>query len=612
MTRSACPRLNVDQKGSAPRNKIAHEDHQEHAGTQFPLADPFMTHDSLDQLLIHLEAMKGRFGRAGAARTRRLLAAIGRRRFPDAEPLIRFHELLLFLRAFPPSPAVLRMTEALLSSIRDRVEGLRCAGVDLSALEPMEVSGIAGTVMQDPLNYDVARWLLRRFSAHVDLAWDDSAAPTRLAETLPRFLPLLDDDAYVEADVPYLTWLRAARGRSGTDLAWLLSRFEQLPLSDRQRAELFNSLGLTIRWDLDNLRASRTCNWRPVRHVFYHQGSFIRRNEVDLAEEMTTPLPVRRLSRREGERVLDLMREVMTVRRRELWGTTYGDPAHVLKADAGRGLQIFLWGLPPERRLPLRAYFAGFSLKNGVPINYVEAIGLFEWMEVGFNTFYTFRDGESAWNYAQALRLLHQVLGMTCVSVYPYQIGLDNEEAIESGAFWFYRKLGFRPARLELLRIVEREERKIAARPGYRTSAQTLRRLATGHLFLELPGTTLGAWYRFRIRTIGFAVQRRMARECDGDAARIREQSAATLGRALGERLEAWKGHAGQVFEDFSMVLALVSDLTSWTTKEKRALVRIIRAKVGPEESHFLRLLQRHPRLREAFRRLGSGPLESS
>jgi hypothetical protein len=39
---------------------------------------------------------------------------------------------------------------------------------------------------------------------------------------------------------------------------------------------------------------------------------------------------------------------------------------------------------------------AGFTLKNGVPINYIEAIGLCEWMEVGFNTFYRFRGGEAA------------------------------------------------------------------------------------------------------------------------------------------------------------------------------------------------------------------------
>jgi hypothetical protein len=560
-----------------------------------------------DRLLSRLEERRGRFGPAEAARTERRLAGLGRRRFLEPESLIRFHEALLFLRAFPASEGVARQAEALLSSIGGRVEALRRAGVDLSPLDPMEVSGFAGTAIEDKLSFDVALWLVRRFPRHVDVVWDDESAHTRLGATLPRFLPLLDDDAYVEAGVPYLEWLRAAKGRSGRDLAWLLSRFERLPLSDRERAELFDSLDLTIRWDLDDLRASRTRNWRSVRRIFFHDGRFIRRNEVDLGKEMTAPLTVTRLSRREGGQALDLMREVMTVRRRELWGTTYGDPAHVLKAEVGRGLQIFLWGLPPGRRLPLRAYVAGFSLKNGVPINYVEAIGLFEWMEVGFNTFYTFRDGESAWNYAQALRLLHQVLGTTCVSVYPYQIGQDNEEAIESGAFWFYRKLGFRPGRPDLKRIVLREERRIATMPGYRTPARTLRKLATGHLFLELPGTTQGVWDRFRIREIGFAVQRRMAKECDGDAPAARARAAAAIARLLGERLEAWTGDARRAFEDFALALApSTSELARWTPEEKRALVRILRAKVGPEESSFLRAMQRHAKLRRAIVRLGS------
>jgi hypothetical protein len=295
-----------------------------------------------------------------------------------------------------------------------------------------------------------------------------------------------------------------------------------------------------------------------------------------------------------------------------LWGTTHGDPAEVLAADVGRGLTIFLWGLPPERRLPLRAYVAGFGLKNGVPINYVEAIGLSEWMEVGFNTFYTFRDGESAWNYAQALRLLRQVTGMSCVSVYPYQIGLGNEEAIESGAFWFYRKLGFRPGRPDLLEIVQREERKIASRPGYRTPRSTLRKLATGNLFLELPGTAKGSWDTFRARNIGLAVQRWIARNWDGDANRARIHASAALARALGEPLEAWRGEAKRAFGDFALVLAQIPDHLRWSETEKRALARIIRAKVGPDEWRFLRLLQGHARLRAALIKLGSAPSRSS
>ena len=560
------------------------------------------------RLLEQLAEIRGRFGAADARQAERLLEAAGRLRLREPESLIRLHEVLLFLRAFPPSRKVVRRTETLLDAFGERVEALRRRGVDLSALDPMEVSGIAGTVIEDALNYDVSRWLVKRFPGRVDVAWDGYDKHLRLAETLPRFLPLLDDDAYVEADVPYLTWLRSAIRRPGRDLAWLLGRFEALPLAERERAELFDSLELTVRWDLDASRASRTRNWRTPRRLFYHSGPFIRRNEVDLIREMTTPLRVERLSRRAGEATLDLMREVMTVRRRELWGTTHGDPAHVLRADVGRGLEIFLWGLPPERRLPLRAYVAGFSLKNGVPINYIEAIGLGEWLEVGFNTFYTFRDGESAWNYAQALRLLHQVLGVTCVAVYPYQIGQDNEEAIESGAFWFYRKLGFRPGRPDLLRIAEREEQKMAAMPAHRTSARTLRRLADGHMFLELPGTDRGVWDRFRVRHIGFMVQRRMAARWGGEAHKMRAGSVAAVSRALGVPADSWAGPARQAFAELAPMLALIPDLAEWTPEEKRALVRIVRAKAAPTEAGYLRLMRRHGKLRKALVRLGSGP----
>jgi hypothetical protein len=42
----------------------------------------------------------------------------------------------------------------------------------------------------------------------------------RFGATMPRFLPLLEDDAMVEAHVPFQEWLDAARGpHEGIDLA---------------------------------------------------------------------------------------------------------------------------------------------------------------------------------------------------------------------------------------------------------------------------------------------------------------------------------------------------------------------------------------------------------
>jgi hypothetical protein len=296
----------------------------------------------------------------------------------------------------------------------------------------------------------------------------------------------------------------------------------------------------------------------------------------------------------------------MLVRYRELYGTTLGDPRSVVRADVGRGATIYLWNLPPDRRLPLRAYVAGLTLKNGVPINYIEAIGLCEWMEVGFNTFYTFRGGEAGWIYAQVLRCLCHLMGTTCVSVYPYQLGHDNDEAIESGAFWFYRKLGFRPGRAELQRLAEGEERKIAADPKYRTPARTLKRLAAGHVFYELPGSEVGAWDRFSTRNIGLRVNRRMARDFGGDAVLMREHSRRALERTLGVSTSSWTPLEKAAFENFALVLADVPGVRAWTREEKQDLVRIIRAKAKPDEMLYLHLTQRHGRLRRALLAIGS------
>jgi hypothetical protein len=103
-------------------------------------------------------------------------------------------------------------------------------------------------------------------------------------------------------------------------------------------------------------------------------------------------------------------------------------------------------------------------------------------MEVGFNLYYTFRDGETAWLYAMLLKLLHEIRPLKTFSVDPYQIGHENEEAIASGAFWFYRKLGFAPESKQVVRLLEAEEQKLQSLPAYRTPPNILRTLATGRL----------------------------------------------------------------------------------------------------------------------------------
>jgi hypothetical protein len=264
-------------------------------------------------------------------------------------------------------------------------------------------------------------------------------------------------------------------------------------------------------------------------------------------------------------------------------------------------------GVPAEARLPLRAYHAALIFKNGVPVGYFEGLALFERMESGFNLYYTFREGETAWLYARILRLMKQLFGVTAFSIDPYQVGHENEEGIESGAFWFYRKLGFRPTRPDLLKLTLSEERRIAADPHRRTSARTLRKLAAGHMFFDLSdaSTTVGTWDRFQIRRVGLAVQGRMARDFDGNAQKMRRNSMALVERTLGPQTSDETAAERSALENLAVLFAMM-EIGRWDSSDKQLAARIIRAKGSGDEALYLKLMQQHSSFRAEVIRLGS------
>jgi hypothetical protein len=576
-----------------------------------------VTLNPTNRLLDQLDELKSRFGSREHQSLERILSRLARLTLGDAETLIRLHETLLFLCAYPQSAPVRQLAEALLKSFAKRVDTLRDADAELDVLEHPEVSGIAGMAVSDTFGYYIVRWLAksRRQQDRLALDWEWFEDENRLAETWPRFMPLLAEDSFVEANVPYQTWLRSASAasvehRSGKDLGWLIQRFESLRKTEPEKAELYDSQKLYVRW-MPAYRSTRTGMRLPVRKIFYHREPLIQRRDVSLRNELeSAPPALKQLSSNQGEAILDMTRAASTSRYRELYGFTHGDPGRVFKTSLGRGVDVFIVGLPAARRLPLRAYHAAMIFKNGVPVGYFEGLSIFERMESGFNLYYTFRDGETAWLYARMLNIFRHLLGVTAFSIDPYQIGYENEEGIESGAFWFYRKLGFRSTNPAVMKLVLNEEKKLASRSNYRTSPRTLRKLAAGPMIFEL-GKNLrearsGDWDRFQMRNIGLAVQRRMAAKYGGNADSFRAGAVKQLMRVLGIGPNGWRKTELPALSDFAVTLSLVKDLSEWSDSEKRALVRIIRAKAGADEGSYLKLMQKHARLRRELIRLGS------
>ncbi len=561
---------------------------------------------SIENLLDELHKAKRRFDEKSQAQISTCLEKLSASQFQDAASLVRFHETLLFTCAYSPNEAIHKQTEHLLESFLERIEKLRARDADLSPFDYPDVSGVVGTIVSAAFSYKIAHWFVKRFPNKVEVDWEAYKKKERLGTVLPRLLPLLDEDALVEANVPYLNWLDAAKNKKESDLSFLLRCFDELPLPEKEKAELYDSLELPVFWKLENSIFSRTRMRIAARKKFYHATPLIERREVSIAEELkSTPLKFKKLSPKQGDAAIDLARASSASRYRELYGFTHGDATRVTKTHVGRGIDIFIFELPPERRLPLRAYHAGMIFKNGITIGYVETLSMFERTEIGFNLYYTFREGETAWLYARLLKLFHQLLGATTFSIDPYQIGFHNQEAIESGAFWFYRKLGFRPTKPTISRVIEGEEKKLATRKSYRTPARTLRKIAEGHIVFEVEAQS-NDWDDFQVRNVGIAVQKRMAQAFDGSAKKMRDHTAKIIAGAIGLKpatLRAWEQKA---FENLALVFALVPDVKGWSKDEKELTKQIIEAKLCADESDYLRLLQRHKRLREAMIKIGS------
>ena len=412
--------------------------------------------------LDRLAAMKGQFGSDAAARTAALLEALKKARFREPADLIRLHETALFLRAYPQSSQVMRLADEILFSFAERLP----AGQE--AFADPDISGIAGTVISTNFSYEFARSLMARHGRAVAIDWENFEHPERLAPVLARLIPASRDDWAVEAYPDWRAWFEKGRG----SLSWLL---------DHLTPEMYDLLEIPVRWEPGDFSRSHL---RIPRHdIYYHDGPLLKRDPNTIAKMLASPpMPRKILGATAARKIAGVIVDASAVRYRELYGFLWPDLARIEHAEPGRGIDVFLFAPAPRHRLPVREYLCGMFFKNGVPIGYIEGLIREGNMEAGFNLYYTFREGETAWLYAVLLKLLQERSGVKTFSVDPYQIGHENEEAIASGAFWFYRKLGFVPESRGLWPLLSREERRIEAEPGYRTPVATLKKLARSRL----------------------------------------------------------------------------------------------------------------------------------
>jgi hypothetical protein len=367
----------------------------------------------------------------------------------------------------------------------------------------------------------------------------------------------------------------------------------------------FEDLDITVPWRLDNSLASRTLKRVPAGRKYYQRGPLRKRTSDLRAELVKAQPPLRILSRKEGAEYVRAVNEVLAVRNRELFPLTSANPGEVYTISPGRGLTIAVYGMQPELRLPLETNFGALLIRNGLPIGYGVAATLFDRVEIAVNVFPAFRAGESAFIFEQFCRLFYHHFGSRVFVVRDTQMGHGEDEALYSGAFWFYYKLGFRAVNQAVRKLAEKENAKIAARRKYRVPVKTMRRLAKTDVFFHSDPDHMESWRELSVASLGYVITEHFADTCGGDRRSGAKQTAARVARMLGLRdLSGWSRDELVALNRMAPLVASIPDLSRWTSAEKKALAEIIRAKGGLRERKFVLLCNRHEKFKAAVEEL--------
>lgn len=553
-------------------------------------------------LVNQLRAIVNHYGSDWITSKKKLLQILSQESMKDVPALLEYHDCLLFLLAYPENKELYNAARQELVRIANQVRELML-GKNAGIHSRLSGTGIVWTTQHVAFSFNMAKWLVTRYPDHTTILECDATADL-VKSVFSLLVPKAESFAWEDHEFDFEKWIQYLKGDdTGSFLDWLIHQFQFADCTNEIRDHLYDSLKLYVSWSLNDQMPSRTFARAPERKIFFHKKSLIKQPDASrvIRKEINAQVNI---SKKQKIELIETARGILCSLLRETDPVTYADTPTVELHSMGRGIDIALFSMIPERRLPFDSYIGYIEFKNRLPVAYGGGWIFQQCSKIGINVLEPYRGGESAYLFCQILRLYHHHFSVNRFIVEPYQIGKKNAEGLQSGAFWFYYRLGFRPVKDEVKLLAETEFAKILADKKYRSPIAVMRKLSGANLELVI---TEGTYHQVDVSLLSESITQLIIHRFEGN-----RKTATDWATNFGleflniKNLFEWSKVELESLQNFTLLLSAFENISDWSNADRLACTSLIKEKGSGHEKTYISKFQKHRKLNEAIKNLAT------
>lgn len=495
---------------------------------------------------------------------------------------LQFHHVLLCMMAYPSSQTILHLVEKTSSQLLQQLSKYP------AIQEKLLGTGLLHTAVECNFTYQKTKHIIQHFPNQVYIHSASSSTETQKA-VLKLILPNVEYSKIHAGEKDLKTRISEFhQSKQQTDLEWLLQTIEQSNPDSKTQAFLYNQLGVFIQWKISSEKDSVSFLRGAHLPTYFHTTPLEKKINLQDIIKQKLPAPTK-LSLKEKQQLIHSAKMTLFYLYRETEPFTNANEDDITLFHLDKGISIALFGSTNNKRYSLESYIGYLVLKNNIPASYGGGWIFGERSQFGINILESFRGGESSLIICELLRVYHQYFKATRFVVKPYQFGLHNPEAIKTGAFWFYYKLGFRPENDELKTLAKKEEEEKRKNPVYKSEASTLKKYTKSNIALTLSDKS---YPDFDSEVLSQRITNYINTQFDGNREKATNQCFRILKEALSINVKSWKAEDIDYAKQLSVLFCSHSNSKIWMIDHKKNIILLIQLKSAKNELQWIKHLQ--------------------